>query len=128
MKLKLNDKVLVITGKDRGKTGRIIRIISKHNRIVVENVFMRTKHIKKTQAAPGQKITFEAPFSAANVMILDPNTNKPTRIGYKRLDNGKKERVSKLTGASLDNIIVTETAADAPKEKVKKSTKKTIKA
>lgn len=105
MKLKLEDNVLVISGKDRGKTGKIIKIIKKHNKIVVENINMRVKHIKKAQGRPGEKIKFEAPIDASNVMILDPKENKPTRIGYKVLENGKKERISKLTGVSLDKSV-----------------------
>jgi large subunit ribosomal protein L24 len=124
MKLKLNDKVLVIAGKDKGKTGKIIRVITKQGRIVVEKVNIRTKHIKKTSQQPGQKIRFEAPINASNAMILDPTLNKPTRVGYKRLENGKKERISKLSGASLDNIIVeAETKAEPKKAAEKKTTK-----
>jgi large subunit ribosomal protein L24 len=104
MKLKIQDNVLIIAGKDKGKTGKIIRVIEKHNRIVVEGVGFRVKHIKKTQQKAGEKIRFEGPISASNAMILDPVKNKPSRIGYKRLENGKKERISKLSGASLDNI------------------------
>ncbi len=102
MKIKANDKVLVISGKDKGKISKVIRVIAKHNQIVVEKVNMRTKHVKKTQTQPGQKITFEAPMDVSNVMVMDPKENKPTRVGYKVLENGKKERISKLTGASLD--------------------------
>jgi len=119
MKLKVNDKVVIITGKDRGKTGKIIRVVSKHNRIVVEGVAIRTKHIKKTQQAAGQKIKFEAPISASNAMILDPVQNKPARIGYKILSNGKKERISKLSGASLDNMPKDTAGAPAPKDAAK---------
>lgn len=131
MKLKKNDKVLVISGKDRGKVGRITRIIVKSSRLVVEGVNIRTKHIKKTQQQAGQKITFEAPISISNVMILDPSNNKPTRIGYKMLDNGKKERVSRLTGTSLDNVPLEASlkpkAKSAPKKKsAKSSTKKQV--
>jgi len=118
MKLKLNDKVLLITGKDKGKTGKIIKVLHKHNRIVVEKVNMLTKHIKKTSQQAGQKIRFEGSFNASNAMILDPTLNKPTRIGYKMLENGKKERISKLSGASLDNIIV---EAETTKPVAKKS-------
>jgi large subunit ribosomal protein L24 len=118
MKLKLNDKVLVISGKDRGKSGKIIRVDKKHNRIVVEKVNMRTKHIKKTMARAGEKITFEGAINASNVMILDPRENKPTRIGYKVLENGNKERIAKLSGESLDKET-TQTAAKS-KSKVKK--------
>lgn len=132
MKLKINDKVLVISGKDKGKVSRVTKVISKHNRVVVEGVNFRTKHIKKTQQAPGQKITFEAPMSAANLMILDPVQNKPTRIGYKVLANGKKERISKLSGTSLDNLVAE--AAEIQEKPVKEAkakkttTKKIIKA
>lgn len=130
MKLKQNDKVLIISGKDRGKVSKITRIINKKNKIVVENVNIRIKHIKKTQQRAGEKIRFEAPMSVANVMILDPSNNKPTRIGYKILENGKKQRISRLTGTSLDNIQL-ETAL-APKKKSTKtkpeSSKQVIKA
>lgn len=134
MKLKLNDKVLVISGKDKGKTGKIIRMDCKHGKVVVEKVNIRTKHIKKTQAQAGQKIKFEAPISCSNVMILDPSSQKPTRITYKLLANGKKERISKLTGTSLDNLQVEEekkTESKAPAKKratAPKAKKTTVKA
>jgi len=131
MKLKANDKVLIIAGKDKGKTGRIIRVVTKHNKIVVEGVNIRFKHVKKTMQGPGQKISFEAPMSASNAMILDPSTNKPARIGYRIMENGKKERISKLSGASLDHLSAEAKAKPAKKEKEKaaaapKSSKKTI--
>ncbi len=133
MKLKVNDKVLIIAGKYKGKVGKITRIEHKHNRIVVESVNMRTKHIKKQQQRAGEKIRYEAPFSACNAMILDPSMNKPTRIGYKLLENGKKERISKISGVSLDNIPVEAAAEEAaPKKKTSasksKGSKKVIKA
>jgi len=123
MKLKLNDKVLVISGKDKGKTGKITKIINKHDRIVVEKINIRTKHIKKTAQRQGEKIRFEAPISSSNVMILDPSLNKPTRIGYKRLENGKKERISRLSGVSLDNIVVEAETKAVTKKAPAKSTK-----
>jgi large subunit ribosomal protein L24 len=129
MKLKTNDKVLIISGKDKGKTGKITRVIDKHNRIVVEGVNMRTKHIKKTQQRQGEKIRFEAPFSACNAMILDPSANKPTRISYKLLENGRRERVSKLTGTSLDNLPVEASVeVKKPVSAKSKSKKTTVKA
>ena len=122
MKIKVNDTVIVISGKDRGKTGKITKIIKKHDRIVVEKLNMRTKHIKKTSQRAGEKIRFEAPMHASNVMILDPKTKKPTRIGYKRLESGKKERISKKSGASLD--VITAEVKTKPKKEAK--TKKTV--
>ncbi|MBU0667582.1 50S ribosomal protein L24 [Patescibacteria group bacterium] len=129
MKLKLNDKVLAIAGKDRGKSGKIIKVDHKHGRVTVEKLNMRTKHIRKTQQRAGEKITYEAPMHASNVMILDPKENKPTRISYKKLANGKKERISKISGISLDLAPM-----EAPKGEKKEtktpstSKKKTIKA
>lgn len=125
MKLKLNDKVLVIAGKDKGKAGKIIKIDHKHGRVTVEKVNIRTKHIKKTQQRAGDKIQYEAPINASNVMILDPKENKPTRIGYKMSENGKKERVSKLSGATLDNLPK-EAPTKAKKETKKASSKKKV--
>ena len=137
MKLKLSDKVLVISGKDKGKTGKIIKVLKKHNTIVVEKVNMRTKHIKKTQQRAGEKIRYEAPINASNVMMLDPKENKPTRIGYKKNEKGKKERYAKLSGTTLETVAVAasttkdkadKTASKTDKTATKKSKTKTIKA
>jgi large subunit ribosomal protein L24 len=117
MKIKVNDKVLVISGKDKGKVSKVIRVIAKHDQVVVEKVNMRTKHIKKSQTRAGEKITFEAPMSASNVMIMDPKENKPTRVGYKVLANGKRERISKLSGASLDAVVADTAPAKSSKKK-----------
>ncbi len=142
MKIKVGDKVVVIAGKDKGKTGKITKVSVKHNQVVIEKLNLRTKHIKKTQNKAGEKIRYEAPINVSNVMILDPKDNKPTRIGYKFIDNGKKERVSKLSGISLDKLATEnetkkKTAEKEEKEPenkeskaktTKSSKKKTIKA
>ncbi len=104
MKLKINDKVVVITGKDKGKEGKIIKILRKQNKVVVEKVNMRTKHIKKTQNKAGEKITFEAAIDASNVMLICPQSGKRTRIGYKKTEKGKKERISKKSNQSIDKV------------------------
>jgi len=104
MKIKLNDNVLVITGKDRGKSGKVIKTISKDDKVVVEKLNMRTKHVRKTQTRPGSKITFEAPMNVSNVMALCPNCKKATRVGYTKLESGKKQRVCKKCNESLDKI------------------------
>lgn len=119
MKVKVNDKVLVISGKEKGKTGRVMRVITKSARIVVEKLNMRTKHIKKSAQRAGEKIHFEAPFHSSNVMIICPSCQKSTRAGYKTLENGKKERICKKCNQSL---AVSATAENTTK--TKKITKK----
>lgn len=105
MKIKVNDNVLVITGKDRGKSGKVIKTISKDERVVVEKLNMRTKHIKKSQTRPGSKITFEAPMNVSNVMAVCPSCKKPTRVGYTKLESGKKQRICKKCKESLDKLV-----------------------
>jgi large subunit ribosomal protein L24 len=105
MKLKLNDQVEIITGKDKGKKGKIIRLLSKQNQIVVEKVNIRTKHIKKTNERPGERIQFEAPIDASNVMLICPSCSKKTRVGYKKLENNKKERICKKCKDSADKKV-----------------------
>ena len=105
MKVHLHDDVLVTVGKDRGKKGKVIRILSKAGKIVVEKINIRTRHIKKKPGQPGQKIQYEAPIQASNIMVLCPNCNKPTRVGYVVLETGKKQRVCKKCSQSVDKSI-----------------------
>lgn len=102
MKLKLNDPVTVISGKDKGKKGQVIKILRKQNKVVVEKINMRVKHVKKTAEKAGERITFEAPLDASNVMLFCPNCKKPVRIGYKKLADNKKQRVCKKCKESVD--------------------------
>jgi len=92
MKLKAKDKVLVTAGKYKGKVGTVMRIFKKTNRITVEKVNIRTKHIKKTTAKAGERIKFEAPFDTSKVMLICPNCNKPVRVGYSIPKTGPSER------------------------------------
>lgn len=119
MKLHTGDTVVVITGKDKGKQGTILRVLETNNRVVVEGINMRIRHIKKTQNQAGQRLSYEASIHASNVMILDPKTKKPTRIGYK-IDpkTGKKSRIALLSG---------EVIAKSATAKASKPTKKTDK-
>lgn len=96
MKLKTGDTIIVIAGKDRGKTGEIMRLLKKQDRIVVKGINLRIKHVKKTATRPGEKIQFEAPMHSSNVMILCQNCSKPTRIGHLIPESGKKQRTCKL--------------------------------
>ncbi len=102
MKVKLQDTVKVITGKDNGKEGKVIKTLSKQGKVVVEKVNIKTKHIKKTEQRPGERIQFEAPIEVSNVMVVCPNCKKLTRVGYKKLEGGKKDRICKKCSETLD--------------------------
>mgnify|MGYP001469115941 CR=1 FL=1 len=103
MHVKKDDTVIVISGKDKGKKGRIIAAYPRENRVLVEGVNMVKKHTKPSMSNPqGGIIEQEAPIHASNVMLVDPKSGLPTRIGYKVLDNGKKVRVAKRSGEVID--------------------------
>jgi large subunit ribosomal protein L24 len=119
-KLKKGDEVIVIAGKDKGKSGRITSIVSATNRILVEGINTVRKHVTvkaamAKQAEPGI-VNRELPIAASNLMLKDPKTGKPTRIGYK-LENGSKVRVAKASGTVLDTISKTGGKAKAEKAK-----------
>ena len=102
MNFKTGDKVVVIAGKDKGKNGKIIKTLAKENKVVVENVNVVKKHQKGNGQTPGGIVDMEAPIHVSNVMIVDPKTKKPTRIGHSTDKNGKKIRVTKKSNSSLD--------------------------
>lgn len=102
MNVKKGDKVMVITGKDKGKTGIVLAAFPKKDRVLVEGINIVKKHAKPSQVNPqGGIISQEAPIHVSNVMPLDPKTNEPTRVGFKVVD-GKKVRVAKKSGETLD--------------------------
>jgi large subunit ribosomal protein L24 len=101
--VKKDDTVFVITGKDKGKKGRIIAAYPRQNRVLVEGINMMKKHAKPSQQNPqGGIINQEAPIHVSNVMLIDPKSNKPTRVGYKILDNGNKVRIAQKSGEVID--------------------------
>ena len=101
--VKKDDTVIVIAGKDKGKKGRVIAAYPRENRVLVEGVNMVKKHQKPNQQYPqGGIINKEAPIHVSNVMLIDPKSGKPTRVGYKVLENGKKVRVAKRSGEVID--------------------------
>ena len=103
MNFKVGDKVVVIAGKDKGKEGKIIKTLKNDNKVVVEGINMVTKHVKPSaQNENGGIIKVEAPIHASNVMILDPKTKKPSRIGHTTDKNGKKVRITKKSNSTLD--------------------------
>jgi large subunit ribosomal protein L24 len=101
MKLKVGDNVVIKTGKDKGKTGKILKIDREKTRVQVEKINLQTKFSKKTANAPGQKIQKEGFIHASNVMVLCPKTNKPTRVGKRVLKDGTRERFAKVSGETL---------------------------
>lgn len=103
MNLKVGDKVVVITGSDKGKEGKIIKTLKAENRVVVEGVHMIKKHQKPTGQETGGIIEIEAPIAASNVMIVDPKSKKRTRIGHTTdTKTGKKIRITKKSNEKLD--------------------------
>ena len=101
MNLVKGDKVIVIAGRDKGKTGTIQKVIPEQNRVVVEGVNLRKKTNKPSQKNPdGGIVEIYAPINASNVMLVDPKTKEPTRIGHKVV-KGKKVRFAKKSGTVL---------------------------
>ena len=102
MIVKTGDKVKVITGKDKGKEGVILKAFPKKDRVIVEGMNMMKKHQKPSTMNPqGGILETEAPIHVSNVMLIDSKTGEPTRVGFK-VEDGKKVRVSKKTGEVLD--------------------------
>lgn len=101
MKIKKNDKVLVITGKNRGKTGKVTDVFPRRSAIIVDGINLQKRHVKpKKQGEKGQVIEVEAPVDVSNLKIICPACNKPTRVGYK-VEKGEKYRVCKKCDATI---------------------------
>ena len=104
MKIKKNDRVIVLSGRDKGKSGRVIEVLRNKNKVIVEGVGTIKKATRPNRQAgiAGGIVERDAPIDASNVMLIEPGTGKPTRVGYQVLADGKKVRVSKKTGAVID--------------------------
>ncbi len=101
-KIKKGDTVTVLTGKNSGKEGQVIRILGKKDRVLVERVNMVKKHQKPTQTSQGGIVEKEASIDASNVALVCPKCKKGSRVGYKFHDDGKKVRVCRRCGEELD--------------------------
>ncbi len=97
MKIRPNDTVFIRTGKDKGQSGTVTKILKKQNKVVVEGVNKTKKNVKGRDGQPGEQIEFFAPIHISNVALIDPKTNKPTRIQYKR-EGKEKLRISVRSG------------------------------
>ncbi len=103
MRIKKGDTVVVIAGKDKGKTGKVLQVLPKENRVIVEGINIITKHQRPDQQLQqGGIINREAAIHASNVMLWDKNTDQGVRVGYKFLEDGQKVRVNKKTGETID--------------------------
>jgi large subunit ribosomal protein L24 len=101
-KIKKGDQIIVLTGKDKGKKGAVLRINPSENTALVASINVAKKHQRATQLSAGGIIDKEMPIALSNIAILDPKLNKPCRIGFKVLEDGSKVRVSKLSGEVID--------------------------
>jgi large subunit ribosomal protein L24 len=98
-RIRKGDTVLVISGAERGRRGEVLRVFPKDNRAVVQGVNVATKHTKpQGLAQPGGLVHVEAPIHLSNLKLIDPKTDKPTRVGFRTLEDGRKVRVAKATG------------------------------
>lgn len=101
MKIKKNDTVIVIAGKDKGTTGKVVKLLPREEKAVVEGVNVVKKHTKPRQSGEkGQIVEKSLPIHISNIMLLDPKENKPTRVGF-QIKDGKKVRVAKRSGQVL---------------------------
>jgi large subunit ribosomal protein L24 len=102
LKLKRGDTVVVISGKEKGKRGEVERVLPRENRIVVGGVNVRTRHARPSQQNQQGLYHFEASIDASNVMLVDPNSGEPTKVGYRFTDAGEKLRVARKSGRDID--------------------------
>lgn len=100
-KIKKGDKVVVLAGKDKGRTGEVVRMMPKDDKAVVRGVNMVRRHQRQTQNQEGGIISKEAPIHISNIALADPKDGKPTRVGI-QVKDGKKVRIAKRSGATID--------------------------
>ena len=102
-KIRKGDTVIVLAGKDKGATGKVLEVRPSEDRVLVEGVNMAKRHTKPSMGVPqGGIISKEAPLHISNVAVRDPSTGKPTRIGFKTHSDGRKVRIAKRSGVEID--------------------------
>ena len=102
IKFKKGDKVIVRTGRSKGKTGEVLKIFPKRNRAIVHGVNLIKRHTRPTQTTAGGIMEKESTIDISNLAHLDPKDNKATRVGYRRLEDGRKVRFAKRSGEIVD--------------------------
>jgi large subunit ribosomal protein L24 len=103
LKIKKGDTVKVLSGKDKGKTGKVLRVLPAAYKVVVENVNVHTKYERPrgTRQSVAQKVSFASPMPVSKVMLIDPHSGQPSRVGYQILENGTKQRIAKKSGKAV---------------------------
>ena len=102
-KIRKDDEVIVLTGRDKGKRGAVLRVVTKTDRVLVGGVNVTKRHVKPTQAEPqGGIVEREAPIHISNVALIDPESDRPTRVRYKTLEDGRKVRAAARSGEVID--------------------------
>ena len=101
-KIRRGDRVVVLTGREKGKTGEVLRVLRKDERVLVQGVNMVRRHQKPSQLNPGGIMEKEAPLHISNVSLIDPKTDKPTRVGTTVLEGDRKVRVARRSGEVID--------------------------
>jgi large subunit ribosomal protein L24 len=101
-KIKKGDSVVVVAGRDKGKKGSVLKMLPKEGRAIVQGVNVAKRHTKQSASTQGGIVSKEMPIHVSNIAHVDPSDNKPTRIGYKMLDDGSRVRVAKRSGEVID--------------------------
>ena len=101
-KIKKNDDVIVISGRDKGKKGSVLLVLPKKDRVIVQGVNMVKRHTRPTAAQSGGIVEKELPIHVSNIALVDPDGGKPTRVGFRILEDGRKVRVAKRSGEMID--------------------------
>jgi large subunit ribosomal protein L24 len=102
LKIKKGDRVIVLTGRDKGKTGNVVKVLPKDNRAVVQGLNQSRRHTRQTAGQEGGIIAKDMPIHLSNIAHADPKDGKPTRVGFKVLEDGRKVRVAKRSGEVID--------------------------
>jgi len=101
-KVRKGDKVVVISGKDKNKRGEVLRVLPAEGRAVVQGLNMVTRHTRPSMQTQGGLVKKEASIHLSNLMLIDPQTDKPTRVGFKKLEDGTKVRIARGSGEQID--------------------------
>ena len=101
-RIRKGDKVIVITGKDKGRTGEVIRVLPAENRAIVQGINVARRHQRQTASTQGGILNKEMPIHLSNIALVDPRDNKPTRVGFRQAPDGRKVRYAKLSGDVID--------------------------